>query len=407
MSAPAAPAAPDILSPEFARDPYTAYAVMREHHPLIRHEATSSYVISRHADVVRAFKDPVFTSRNYEWQLEPVHGRTILQMDGREHSTHRNLVAPAFRGRELAEKFVPVIERNSAALIEAFRSDGQVDLVDRYATRFPINVIVDMLGLPKSDHEHFHRWYTSIMAFLSNLSGDEEVTAQGLATKAEFEEYMLPVIAARRANPGDDLLSTLCTAEIDGVRMSDDEIKAFCSLLLTAGGETTDKAIASLMVNLVAHPEQLAEVRADHSLIAAAFAETLRFSPPVHMIMRQPAEDVELSGGVVPAGSTVTCLIGAANRDPERYANPDEFDLHRPDLDLKRAYTAGADHTAFALGRHFCVGAMLARTELEVGIAQLLDAMEDIRFADGAPPPEHGVFTRAPVSVPLVFTPAG
>ena len=407
MSAPTTPAAPDILSPEFARDPYSAYAVMREHHPLIWHEATSSYVISRHADVVRAFKDPVFTSRNYEWQLEPVHGRTILQMDGREHATHRNLVAPAFRGRELAEKFVPVIERNSAELIEAFRSAGEVDLVDRYATRFPINVIVDMLGLPKGDHEHFHRWYTSIMAFLSNLSGDEEVVAQGLATKAEFEEYLLPIIAARREDPGDDLLSTLCTAEIDGVRMSDDEIKAFCSLLLTAGGETTDKAIASLMVNLVAHPEQLAAVRADHSLIAAAFAETLRFSPPVHMIMRQPAEDVELSGGVVPAGSTVTCLIGAANRDPERYANPDEFDLHRPDLDLARAYTAGADHTAFALGRHFCVGAMLARTELEIGIAQLLDAMDDIRFADGAPPPEYGVFTRAPASLPLVFTPAG
>jgi cytochrome P450 len=406
VTAPTAPAAPDILSPEFAADPYTAYRVMRDEHPLIWHETTQSYVISRYADVVRAFKDPVFTSRNYDWQLEPVHGRTILQMDGREHSTHRNLVAPAFRGRDLAEKFVPVIARNSAELIEAFRADGRVDLVDQYATRFPINVIVDMLGLPQSDHEHFHRWYTAIMAFLSNLSGDEEVTAEGLRTKAEFEDYMIPVIAARRDNPGDDLLSTLCAAEIDGVRMSDQEIKAFCSLLLTAGGETTDKAIASLMSNLVQNPDQLADVRADHSLIPAAFAETLRVAPPVHMIMRQPAEDVELSGGVVEAGKTVTCLIGAANRDPAQYSNPDQFDLHRPDLDQGRAYTAGANHTAFALGRHFCVGAMLARTELETGIAQLLDAMDDIRFADGAPPPEHGVFTRAPASLLLSFTPS-
>lgn len=399
------PAVPDILSAEFAADPYTAYQVMREHHPLIWHEATQSYVISRYADVERAFKDAVFTSRNYDWQLEPVHGRTILQMDGREHSTHRNLVAPAFRGRDLMNKFVPVIEENSRVLIEAFRADGEVDLVGQYATRFPINVIVDMLGLPKEDHGHFHRWYTSIMGFLSNLSGDEEIAAEGLRTKAEFEDYLIPIIRDRRANPGDDLLSTLCTAEIDGVRMSDEEIKAFCSLLLTAGGETTDKAIASVVLNLVANPEQLEAVRADHSLIAAAFAETLRFAPPVHMIMRQPSEDVELSGGVIEAGRTVTCLIGAANRDPDRYADPDRFDIFRPDLDQGRAYTAGANHTAFCLGRHFCVGAMLAKTELEIGIGQLLDAMGDIRFADGGPPPEYGVFTRAPQSLRLTFTP--
>jgi pulcherriminic acid synthase len=399
-------AAPDILSVQFAADPYAAYRVMRERFPLYWHEPTQSYVISRYRDVQRAFRDAVFTSANYDWQLEPVHGRTILQMDGREHATHRNLVTPAFRGRELLTKFLPVIEHNSRALIEAFRPNGTVDLVDQYATRFPINVIVDMLGLPKVDHEHFHRWYTSIMAFLSNLSGDEQVTQDGLRTKAEFERYLIPIIRSRRARPGDDLLSTLCSAEIDGVRMTDEQIKAFCSLLLTAGGETTDKAIASVMRNLVGHPDQLAAVRADHSLIPAAFAETLRYSPPVHMIMRQPAEDVELSGGVVAAGRTVTCLIGAANRDPERFDRPDEFNIHRVDLDVERAYTAGANHTAFCLGRHFCVGAMLAKTELEVGIGQLLDAMDNIRFADDEPPPERGIYTRAPASLPLEFTPA-
>jgi pulcherriminic acid synthase len=399
-------AAPDILSVQFAADPYAAYRVMRERFPLYWHEPTQSYVISRYRDVQRAFRDAVFTSANYDWQLEPVHGRTILQMDGREHATHRNLVTPAFRGRELLTKFLPVIEHNSRALIEAFRPNGTVDLVDQYATRFPINVIVDMLGLPKVDHEHFHRWYTSIMAFLSNLSGDEQVTQDGLRTKAEFERYLIPIIRSRRARPGDDLLSTLCSAEIDGVRMTDEQIKAFCSLLLTAGGETTDKAIASVMRNLVGHPDQLAAVRADHSLIPAAFAETLRYSPPVHMIMRQPAEDVELSGGVVAAGRTLTCLIGAANRDPERFDRPDEFNIHRVDLDVERAYTAGANHTAFCLGRHFCVGAMLAKTELEVGIGQLLDAMDNIRFADDEPPPERGIYTRAPASLPLEFTPA-
>lgn len=397
---------PDILSAEFATDPYSAYRVMRDEFPLIWHEATKSYVISRYADVQRAFKDPAFTSENYAWQLEPVHGRTILQMEGREHSTHRALVAPAFRGRELEEKFLPVIEQNSRELIDAFRTDGRVDLVDQYATRFPINVIVDMLGLPKSDHQHFHGWYTSIMAFLSNLAGDEDVMAEGISTKTAFEEYMIPVIQERRRNPGDDLLSTLCTAEIDGTQMTDHEIKAFCSLLLTAGGETTDKAVASLFANLVANPEQMAAVRADRSLVPAAFAETLRHSPPVHMIMRQPAEDVELSGGVVRAGATVTCLIGAANRDERQYEDPDTFDVTRGDLDDARAFSAAANHLAFCLGRHFCVGAMLAKTEVETGTNDLLDAMTDIRFADGVAPPERGVFTRAPNELRLDFTPA-
>jgi pulcherriminic acid synthase len=398
---------PDILSPEFASDPYAAYRVMRAEAPLIWHEAMQSYIISRYADVSRAFRDQVFTTANYDWQLEPVHGRTILQLSGRDHAVRRALVAPAFRGAELQEKFLPVIERNARDLIDGFRNAGRVDLVSDFATHFPINVIVDMLGLDKADHVRFHRWYTSIIAFLGNLSQDPTVTEDGLRTRDEFAAYMIPVIQERRANPGDDLLSALCDAEIDGTRMTDEDIKAFCSLLLTAGGETTDKAVASVFANLLQHPGQLAAVRGDHSLIARALAETLRYTPPVHMIMRQPAEDVTMSGGTIPAGSTVTCLIGAANRDGDRYTDPDTFNIFRDDLDAATAFSAAADHLAFALGRHFCVGALLAKTEVEVGVSQLLDAMPDAALPDGFTPSERGVFTRGPASLPLVFTPAG
>ncbi|MCC3651128.1 cytochrome P450 [Streptomyces sp. S07_1.15] len=401
------PQVPDILSAEFAADPYAAYRIMREHYPLIHHEATRSYIVSRYDDVQRAFKEPVFTTDNYDWQLEPVHGRTILQMSGREHAVHRALVAPAFRGTTLQERFLPVIERNARELIDGFRDRGSTDLVAEFATLFPVYVIADMLGLDKADHPKFHDWYTSIIAFLSNLSGDEEVTAAGLRTRDAFAAYMLPIIRERRDNPGDDLLSTLCAAEIDGTRMTDEDIKAFCSLLLTAGGETTDKAIASVFANLLAHPDQMAAVRADRSLIGRALAETLRHTPPVHMIMRQPAEDVEFSGGTVPAGATVTCLIGAANRDPEHYADPDTFNLFREDLTARNAFTAAADHLAFALGRHFCVGALLARAEVETGLNLLLDAMPDARLPEGFTPAEQGVFTRGPRSLPLEFTPAG
>ncbi|MER5893995.1 cytochrome P450 [Streptomyces sp. NPDC001876] len=400
---------PDILSPAFAADPYGAYRTMRESAPLLRHEATDSYLVSRYEDVERIFKDKAqeFTTGNYDWQLEPVHGRTILQLSGREHAVRRALVAPAFRGADLQEKFLPVIERNARELIDAFRDRGETDLVESFATRFPVLVIADMLGLDRTDHERFHGWYTTVIAFLGNLAGDPDVAAAGERTRQEFAAYMIPVIQERRRAPGDDLLSALCAAEVDGVRMSDEDIKAFCSLLLAAGGETTDKAIASIFANLLAHPEQLAAVRADRSLIDRAFAETLRHTPPVHMIMRQTAREVKLTGGTVPAGATVTCLIGSANRDADRYREPDRFDIFRTDLTSTTAFSAAADHLAFALGRHFCVGALLARAEVETGVNQLLDAMPDLRLADGFVPAEQGVFTRGPGSLPVRFTPVG
>ncbi len=397
---------PDILSAEFAANPYPLYRVMRSDYPLISHDPMKRSILSRYDDRSPASTEPAFTTANDDGQREPVHGRTILQLDGREHSVRRALVAPAFRGSELQDKFLPVIERNSRELIDEFKQLGSADLVADFATHFPINVIVDMLGLDKADHERFQRWYTSIIAFLGNLSGDAEVSAAGLRTRQEFADYMIPIIAKRRAHPGDDLLSSLCAAEIDGTQMSDEDIKAFCSLLLAAGGETTDKVIGSIFANLLQHPDQLAAVRKDRSLIPRALAETLRYTPPVHMIMRQPSQDVTVRGGTIPAGSTVTALIGAANRDEQRYADPESFDIFRTDLDTVNAFSAAANHLSFALGRHFCVGALLAKSEVEVAVNQLLDVMPDLALPDGFRPVERGVFTRGPAAVPVRFTPA-
>lgn len=201
--APHEPPVPDILSPAFAADPYGAYRIMRDRAPLIRHEATNSYIVSRYEDVERVFKDKAgeFTTDNYDWQIEPVHGRTILQLSGREHAVRRALVAPAFRGTDLQEKFLPVIERNARELIDAFRHTGEADLVGAFATRLPVLVIADMLGLDKADHDRFHGWYTSVIAFLGNLAGDPDVAAAGERTRREFAEYMIPVIQQRRAAP--------------------------------------------------------------------------------------------------------------------------------------------------------------------------------------------------------------
>ena len=412
----ARPAAPDILSPEHAQDPYETYRILLEHYPVLYHEPTQSWIVSRQEDVAGLFRKPQVTSDNYAWQLEPVHGRTILQMEGKEHTAHRKLLNPFFHGagldrfrptiastaRALAE---PVIAREAAAVASGERSRGEADIAYEFTRMFPISVIVEMLDLPREDHAKFERWYVSIMEFLSNLDASPEPVEAGLRTRQELADYLLPVIAERRKGDGEDLISLLCRAEVDGERLTDEDIRGFVSLTLTAGGETTDRGLSSMFSNLLQHPDQLAAVYEDRSLIDDAFAETLRHSPPVHMIMRQATENIEIERTEIPEGSTIICLLAAANRDPRKFEDPDRFDIFRTDNDTERAFRASADHVTFADGRHFCVGAMLARTEIQVGAGLLLDHMKDLRLRNGAPV-EEGVFTRAPNHVEVTFVPA-
>ena len=413
-----APAPPDILSPDHAVDPYSTYRILLEHHPVLYHAPTNSWLVSRHADLVALFRDKEnFSSENYSWQLEPVHGRTILQMEGREHTIHRRLLNPFFVGNGLeaftatilrvAEELArPFLEREAAAVAAGERTRGEVDLVPSFTHQFPISVIEEMLALPKQDHADFERWYGSIMDFLTNLSGEQEPIDRGLRTRQELADYFLPLIAERRQGSGDDLISRFGRADVDGEQLSDDEIRAFISLMLTAGGETTDRALASIFKNLLEHPEQLRAVYDDRSLVVNAFAETLRYSPPVHMIMRQTMKDVEIQGVRIPAGSTITCMLAAANRDPRKFSDPETFDIFRADNDVSKAFTASADHLSFIDGRHFCVGAMLARNEVDAATNHLLDHMKDMRLSDGYTPVEEGIFTRAPNHLEVTFVPA-
>jgi pulcherriminic acid synthase len=399
------PGVPDILSAEFEVDPPAFFRRMRDDFPLIHHEESGYYFISRHADVERALKDETaYSTRHQEWQLEPVIGRSLGGMTGHEHATQRSLVAPSFRGKALGERFMTVIEANATRLLDQLPASGSVDLVDGFSRWFPINVIADMLGLPKGDHERFHDWYSSFMAFLSNITQDPEVIAWGERTKREFPEYILPIIRERRERPGEDLVSILATAEIDGARMTDGQIQSFIALLLIAGGETTDKAVASLFKNLLDNPDQLAALRADRSLVTRALAETLRFSPPVNIVLRTAEVEVEIpDGGVIPARSTVACVVGAANRDERRFADPDRFDINRADLEPEKAFGGAAHHLAFGKGRHFCVGSFLAKAEVETAANQILDRMPGLAYAPGFEAIDSGLFTRAPESLQVTY----
>lgn len=396
---------PDIFSPDFARDPYPHYKVMRDEHPLYFHEGAQAYILSRYPDVDLALRDPAFTTRSYARQIEPLLGRTIVQLDGKEHAAQRSLIGPALQAGNIRKKFLGLIEETARVLIDRFRGRGEVELIGEFVADFPVGILAGLLGLPPAEKGRFRVWYTSLLRFGLNLTGDPEVTRAGFEARDQLDAYLRPLISERRLDPGDDLLSMLTRAEVEGVGLGDDEICRFGMLMIFAGGETTEKTLATCFRNLVSHPEQLAAVRADRSLIERAIAESIRYTAPTHMVPRRTAATVAVSGGTIPAESEVLCFLGSANRDERRYERPDVFDIHRKEVDPERAFTGAANHLAFGAGRHFCLGATLSKFEVQAAIQQLLDAMQDIRYANGAAPPDVGLFLRGPAEMRLRFNP--
>lgn len=411
------PAPPDILSEEHLRDPWASYVVLRDHYPCVWHEGTQSWLLSRHADQAAVFRSKGVDSTFYEGTVVPVHGKTIVTMEGTEHAMHRRLLGPFFHSgglesfkptiAEVARSLVePILERERAAIARGERERGEFDLVQEFSRQMPISVIERMLGLPLEHHDRFQAWYQGIMDFIDNIGGDPVRAEKGLKVKAAMTEYFMPLIAQRRNGEGADLITLMAQAEVDGDRLTDEEIRNFISLMMTAGGETTDRGLSNMFLNLLRNPEIMVEVEADRSLIVNAFAETLRHSGPVHVAGRTALEDMEIEGVTIKAGQNIMTLLASGNRDPRKFADPDVFDIHRTDNDVERAFTANADHLGYVNGRHFCAGAMLARTEVEFGANFLLDHMKDMRFADGFEPVETGLWTRGVESLRVSFVPA-
>lgn len=408
--------APDIFSEAHARDPHATYRVLRDEFPVVYHEGSKSWLVSRHEDIVHLLKRKDVTSDVYSQSIAPVHGHTIIEMEGKQHTMHRRLLSPFFH-RDGLESFKPVIAKVARELAEPFltreadavrrgeKQRGEVDLAVEFFHQFPISVIENMLGLPKERHRDFERWYTAIMEYIDNLQADPARYERGLQAKKEMTEYFLPLIAERRKGDGTDLLTMMCQAEVDGEQLSDEEVRAFVSLMITAGGETTDRAQGNMFMRLLEHPDQLEAVYENPDLVVDAFAETLRHTPPVHVASRTPQVDIEMHGVTIPAGDTITCLVSAGSRDPRKFEDPDRFDIFREDNSTERAFSAAADHLGFINGRHFCVGAMLARAEIEIGVRYLLENMPGMKMAEGFVPVESGLFTRGLDSLKVTYDP--
>jgi cytochrome P450 len=339
-------------------------------------------------EVVSVLRDnETYSSTVYEGLMGSVMGRTILQMDEPEHRMARAMVSQSFRSKVLErweETLVAVVVNE---LIDSFIDRGEADLVREVTFTFPAQVIAHILGLPRADYPSFQRWAIELTSVAANWE-------RGMAASAALGEYFAAVMEERRAIPGDDLISDLVRVEVDGERLTDEEIYSFLRLLLPAGVETTYRATGNLLFGLLGDRTQFEALYHDRSLYPQAFEESLRWEPPVTVILRRATRDTELAGVAVDAGADVGLLLGAANRDERKYVDPDRFDMFRP----------VRQNLGFGFGVHVCLGMHLARMESRVAINTLFDRLGLFTLDPAAEPPHiEGLAFRSPLSLPVVF----
>ena len=332
-----------------------------------------------------------FSSTVYEGIMGAVMGRTILQMDEPEHRLHRAMVSPTFRSKVLEQWEGDLVQRVVNELIDGFADRGTADLVQELTFNFPVQVIARILGLPRSDFPMFQRWAIGITSVASNWE-------RGMAASEALRDYFACVLDERRQKPADDLISQLLVAEVDGRTLDDEEIYSFLRLLLPAGVETTYRASGNMLYGLLTNPDQLERVRSDRSLVPDAFEETIRWEPPVTVILRRATRDTEVGGVAVEEGADVALLLGSANRDERKYEHPDAFDVFR----------ASRQSVGFGFGVHVCLGMHLARMETRVAINTLFDRLPDLRLAPEPGQDLHikGMAFRSPIALPVAFTPS-
>jgi cytochrome P450 len=364
-----------LADPAVLPDPYPVLAGLREASPFAAADG-ALVVTGRYRDCSAILRDPRASSARGTSLLSPPRvppARSFLSMDPPDHTRLRGLVSKAFTPRVVAA-LAPRIRELAAELLaaavpaEAVRSeDGDADrrvieVVSQFAYPLPVRIISELLGVPPEDRPRFAGWSASLAHSVQPrfFARDPSADAAAQQARLEFSAYFRELIAARRARPAGDLLSDLIRAEDDGHHLTEEEVIGTCVLLLVAGHETTVSLISNTILALLRHPGQLAEVRADPGLAAAAVEETLRYDPPVQLTNRVAHGGLEVGELTVPDRGVVLLLLAASGRDPDVYPDPDRFDIHRQ----------AAGHLAFAAGPHFCLGAPLARLEATIAVQE-------------------------------------
>jgi len=379
------------------RDPYTELGRLRREEPVQRidisgmphEESKPVFMVYRHEEAAQMLRDnETFSSAIIIDAFGDALGKHVmLGMDEPEHGRHRALVSKAFSQKALARWEEELLGTVGNELIDVFADRRTADVAREFTFPYPTQIIAGLLGLPREDYPQFQRWSVALLAVLFNRE-------RGLAASEALRQYFIPILAARREEPRDDLISALAQAEIDGDKLSDEEIFSFLRLLLPAGVETTYRSLGNLLFALLSNPDQLDAVRADRSLLPQAIEEAVRWEPPLLTITRVATRDTELAGVPIPAGSSVMPVLGAANRQDERYPDPDRFDIFR----------SARAHIGFGHGVHVCLGMHLARLEMRVALNLLFDRLPNLRLDPDADDPHiRGQVFRSPTSLPVLF----
>jgi cytochrome P450 len=377
---------PKLFGPKMLADPYPYYARLRSADPVHWADQFGGWVLTRYADVMAVLRRPNVSSDRTtlgrervgaEFQvLYEVRSHSMLNADPPRHTRLRLLVNKAFTPRTV-EELAPFIRKFVDGALGVAQTRGRMDVMAELAFPLPASVIAEMLGVPAEDRERFKKWSDDTTAALGNLPSNlsPDVLRKSIVAMEELQNYFRGIIAQRRAEPRDDLISALVRAQEEGDRLSAEELLANCVLLLNAGHETTTNLIGNGTLALLRHPDQMRRLRDDPSLIPTGVEELLRYDSPVQFTTRILKADMELGGKVLRAGQMALLVLGAANRDPEQFPDPDRLDVGRPDN----------KHVAFGHGPHFCLGAPLARLEGRLVFEALLRRTPDMRL-DGPPP---------------------
>jgi cytochrome P450 len=353
--------------------------------PIVFH-GRPAWILTRHADVIEAFRDEhLFSAKAIQIaNTFPVMGRNIMGMEGEEHRINRALVSPRFGLRRMPQVMEDCVRPLCHSLVDEFEGEGQVDLVRRFNKRLPLAAICRLLGIPPEDDSSLERWAMDLISYPWDPEG-------ALASSKEFTAYLGRLVDLRRQSPEEDLLSALCSQEIEGHRLKDEEIFSFVRVLFPAGADTTYLALGSLMVGLLETPGSLDRLRANPDARSAAVEEALRWEPPTALLPRMTVTGGKFGEEELGPNSIVLLAIAGANRDPAVFPDPDRFDIARK--------TAG--HLSFGRGNHFCLGSHLARAEMRTALDVLLERLRDIELLE--PPTMQGAVLRGPDRLQIRF----
>lgn len=347
------------------------------------------YCVFGYDEVAQVLGDPAtFSNGAYERNIGISFGRSISTMDAPEHPRYRRIFQKAFMPNTVAAWGDTLVDPVVSELMDKFAGRGHADLVREFTLHYPFNIIYRQLALPPDDVAIFHK-----LAIAQTLvSVDIE---HGVEASTKLGAYFAQLVAQRREHPGDDLVSMLATAEVEGERLPEEVTVSFLRQLVNAGGDTTYRATSVLLLGLLRNPDQLDAVRRDRTLVPRAIEEALRWDGPVVMQSRLAAREMTLGGVRIPAGAFIDVIAGSANRDPSRFPDPDRFDIFR---------TSTHRHFAFAYGPHVCIGQHLARVEMTRALNAILDRLPNLRLDAAAPAPSiNGIMMRVPHSIPVVF----